>query len=470
MSKPPALPETDYNASATIQDILAQLHKGLMFIIGLTCLGLSAGGLLGLIGSYNSPTNSSLRVTFAFTGFDKGIYPGGTKFSPDDIRAPDVINEAIKKLGIAAPPQFASTVRGAITISGFVSQNVVKERDRLRAAGQTLQPYFPDEYEVTLSLPRSYSINVRQRELLLTEIINQYLEKFRRTYVELPPQFGNAFESLRNADFVEYEMILNREIQALVSYLAERVNTAKQFRSPATNLSFQDLQREAEFFSQIRLNDVLGVVYINGLSKDRKLALVKMDYYLRTLEDQEQRLQEQERVVTTLLDQTRERSQNYVLASKLPQQSLQPLLDQGLIDTLLANDAYNFLVRKALDAGLAVKRVQADKAQLLDRRQRMESFAKGETKDQAEAMATTRTALVELEQNYRDLIGKIRLTLTDFGRQEFGDAIRITMQAQTPSVSSAVLAGTGIGGGIALFASIGLSLLGISMSAIQRRP
>src|SRR5690606_21883816 len=115
------------------------------------------------------------------------------------------------------------------------------------------------------------------------------------------------------------------------------------------------------------------------LSKDRDYALMKMDYYMRTLEDQEQRLTQEAEVVTDLLAKTQERAQNYVLATKAQQpQGAQPLLDQGFIDTLLSNDAYNFLVREALKAGLAVKRVQSDIAQLQDRRKRMESFAKGE--------------------------------------------------------------------------------------------
>lgn len=454
-------PPFNEDDSIDFSELFGRIRRGLPFILGLALVGLSAGIVISLIATRKQTVVSTLRVSFGFTGFERGTYPNGTKFQADDIRAPDVVNEAIKHLGIQGlTPDLASKIRGAIGVSGFVSPGVVKERDRLRASGQTLPPYFPDEYEISLSLPREYALDVRQRELLLAEIVNSYLEKFRRTYVTLPSEFGNAFNSLKNADFVEYELILTKEIQSLSFLLEQKIEKAKPFRSPSNNLSFQDLLKQTEIFSQIRLNDVLGLIYINGLSKDRDLALVKMDYYMRTLEDQEQRLKEEEAVVISLLTKTQDRSQNYVLATKAQQpQGNQPMLDQGFIDTLLSNDAYNFLVRKALDAGLAVKRVQADIARLQDRRERMVSFTKGEIKDQAAIVATTQVALAKLETSYQDLISKVRVVLDDYARQEYADAVRISMQAGTKSLLMSLLLGAIIGGGAGLALGLGLSLL-----------
>jgi hypothetical protein len=459
-------------------DIFLRFKRGFVLILALTLLGVAAGIIISLATTNQQAAVSTLRVNFGFPGFERGTYPNGTKFQPDDIRAPDVVNEAIRRLGAQnMPPDLSSRIRGAIGISGFISPGIVKERDRLRAAGQTLPPYFPDEYEISLSLPRSYPLGVRQRELLLAEIVNVYLEKFRRSYVELPPEFGSAFAALENADFVEYELILTQELQSLSSYLEQRTDTdrevksenketlaqarsAKQFRSPTNNLSFQDLHKQTTLFAQVRLNDVLSQIYIYGLSKNRTDALTKMNYYMRTLDDQEQRLKEEESVVTNLLSKTQERAQNYVLAAKVQNPpSAQPLMDQGFIDSLLANDAYNFLVRRALDAGLAVKRVQSDKARLLDRRQRMESFTKGESKDQAAAVVSMQRSLAELEISYKALLSKVSVVLEDYARQEFADAVRITAQAQTTSMLKSIIFGTIIGGLAGCTLGSGLALL-----------
>jgi hypothetical protein len=461
-------------------DLVTRVRRGLVATLGLALLGLALGVVISLALNTKQTAVSTLRVTFGFPGFERGTYPNGTKFQADDVRAPDIINEAIKRLGIqAGTTDITSKIRGAIGISGIVSPNIIKERDRLRATGLNLPPYFPDEYEISLSLPRNYVLDVRQRELLLAEIVNGYLEKFRRNYVLLPPEFGNAFSSLKNADFVEYELVLTKELQSLSAYLEQKTDTdsesnrdskdartqagaAKQFRSPTNNLSFQDLLKQTELFTQIRLNDVLSQIYVYGLSKDRRYAMVKMDYHLRTLEDQEQRLKEEEMVVANLLGKTQDRAQNYVLATKTQSpQGNQPMMDQGFIDSLLANDAYNFLIRRALDAGLAVKRVQADMARLQQRRQRMESFAKEAGQDQAAAIDKTQKALAELETSYQELLAKVRTVLDDYTRQEYADAVRISMQARTDSLlQSLVFAGIiGLGTGLAL--GLGLSLLGI---------
>lgn len=461
MTNPPdSRPYADDEA-IDVAELWGRVSRGLAITLGLAFVGLALGLAVALLSGHKRPVESTLRVTFGFPGVERRTYPNGAKFQPDDVSAPDVINEAVKRLDLRVENiDLVSKLRGAITINGLISPTIIKERDRLRAAGQNPPPYIPDEYEITITLPRDFPIHTRQRELLLTEIVNVYSEKFRRTYVELPVDFGNAFASLKNADFVEYELILTKEAQSLRFFLDQQIEKAKQFRSPTNQLSFQDLKKLTELFAQIRLNDVLGLVYINGLSKDRDYALMKMDYYMRTLEDQEQRLTQEAEVVTDLLAKTQERAQNYVLATKAQQsQGAQPLLDQGFIDTLLSNDAYNFLVREALKAGLAVKRVQSDIAQLQDRRKRMESFAKGEAIDQVAVIASTQKALADLETNYQELLSKVRTTLDDYARQEYADAIRVSMQAKTKPLLITLLVGGVVGGVIGLSLGLGLSLL-----------
>jgi hypothetical protein len=217
-------------------------------------------------------------------------------------------------------------------------------------------------------------------------------------------------------------------------------------------------------FAQIQLSETLGLIRQNGLSSNRALAMVKMDYYLRTLGDQEQKAIEEEKVVDELLSKTQERSQNYVLGIKsqaTQQRPETPLIDQGLIDSLLANDSYNFLVRRALDAGLEVKRIQAEKVQLLERRKNMEEFLESAGKDQSTILAQVQKSLADLEVSYKDLILSIRKTHADFAKQQFADAIRISMQPVTSSKYRPLAVAGAIGGFIGLAFGIGLSLLGI---------
>ncbi len=442
-----------------LPELLGRARRGLIATLGLGLLGLALGAVIALLLAAMQPAASTLRLTFSFPGFERGNYPNGTNFTPDDIRAPDVVAEAVRQAGLATDGNLASHVRGAIDITGLVPDAIVRERDKLRAAGQTPPVYTPNDYSVTLALGRDFKLGTPQREHLLTEIISVYASKFRTTYIEVPKEFNNPFESLGDADFPEYELVLNREMETLIAYLREEDSTAGSFRSPTNGLSFQSLLKQAELFSRVRLNDVLSLIYINGLTKNRDFALTKMNYYLRTLEDQEQRLQEQASVVTDLLRQTSDRTQNYVLASKTQLTADKPVIDQGLLNSLVANDSYNLLVRKALDSGIALKDVQADKARLLERKARMESFAKGEARDQAAALAESKHALASLETDYAKLLENVRTVLKDYTHQEYGHAVRITQPPVTrpwwKTPATAALIGLFVGAALGL----GLSLL-----------
>lgn len=457
---------TSYNEEDSIDfnEIFSRIKRGVPMIAGLASLGLAMVAMAYVgAGSFQN-VETSTRVVFSFTGFEKGEYPDKSKFQPDDLRSPEIVAEALKREGLNTTQEVQSKVRAALSIAGIIPDNIVKERDKLRAAGQTPRLYVPDEYTLTLSLGRKFPLTLRQRELLLSEIVNVFQEKFTRTYVALPLSFGKAFESLSGADYFDYEIVLNQESQNISAFLTQLTESGRAFRSSQSNLSFSDLQKQNQLFTQIRLNETLGLIRQNGLSKDRQVALLKMDYYLKTLSDEESRAAEEEKVVLSLLKQTQERMQNYVLGVKSQagqQRADSPVIDQGLVDSLLANDANNFLVRRALDASLKTRRIQSEKSVLQERRDNMLAFIKSDVSQKTEVLAQFQKSLDNLKGVYENLINNIRLTYEDYQRQQYGDAIRVSMQTRTDSfyrgLATAGIAGCGIG----LAAGLGLSLLGI---------
>jgi len=324
-----------------------------------------------------------------------------------------------------------------------------------------------------LVLPRSHTLDRNQRSRLLNEIVSAYRDRFHRTYVQIPQDFGNAFESLQGADYFEYEFVLSSEIQRLTSFLQKQVKAAPMFRATSTTQTFNDLLHATELFAQLRLNEVLGLIRANGVSRDRHLAMVKMDYHLSRLEDRERQAVEEERVITELMTRTQERSPNYVLGIRSQAQQRPeaggPILDQGLIDSLLQNDAYNFLMRRALDAGLIVRGIQAEKARLLERRKSMEAFTSEDRRTQADVHAQLETTLKSLAEDYLHLVSRIQGTYTDYARQEFADAVRVSGQITTDSaLRSLAMAGiVGLALGMAL--GSGLSLLGIYIGRGSKR-
>jgi len=465
MSSSPDSPSTDSDLyeGIDLRDLFSRLARGVAQTLGLAALGLVIALVAYLMSSPYTATTTTTRLVFAFDGFSKGEYPDHTKFQTEDLTSPDVVVEALNRLKLSTSEETQSTIRAALTVEGIIPAYVVKERDRLRAVGQPVPTYRPDEYQITLMLPRKFPLTVQQREALMNTIVSVYEEKFQRTYAALP-MARNTFETLHNADYFEYDLILNREVQSIIFTLGQQLEAAKAFRSPTTNMSFGDLLRQTQIFEQIQLNEALGLIRRHGLSRDRETAMVKMDYYMQTLEDREQKALAEEQVVQDLLTKSESRAQNYVLGIKTQatqQRSEAPIMDQGLIDSLLANDAYNFLVHKALDAGLAVKAIQAEKNQLLVRRKNMEAFLQAKSEDQSVYVAEVQKALGKLEVAYQELTEKIRETQLDFAKQQFGDAVRISMQPVTDGRFRPIMVSGIIGAFLGLATGMGLSLLGV---------
>ncbi len=443
--------------------IWGRLARGAGAPIGVPLVGVLRAGGLGLLLAWSAPATTSVRVVFTFPGVEKSEYPDHSKFSPNDVSAPEVVLAALQHLRLASDLQ--DRIRGAISVEGIIPDSVIKSRDRMEENGQFPPPYSPDEYSVSLTLPRNFPLTVRQRELLLNEIINVYQQNFTQTYATLPLSFGNAFHVLQAADYPDYELVLDEEMQNVIAFLVQQEDSAPSFRSRTTNLGFSDLLVQARIFTEVHLNEVLGIIYSHGLTKNRQMALTKMDYYLRTVEDQEREAQEQLEVVDDLLTKHQEHFQDYVLGVQSggsTNRAAATVLNENVINSLIANDSYNFLIRRALDAGMDLKRIQGKKEQLIERRKTFESFAAIPASAQVVYIAQVQAALAGLEKAYNGLLRSIRETQSDFVRQQYANAIRITsgIVTESPVRKSVVLAVFGALAGLSL--GLGLSLIGVS--------
>ena len=467
-------------------ELFGRLKRGLPMILGLAALGLALTAGAYYTGGQLQSISTNTRVVFSFAGFEKGEYPDKSKFSPDDLRAPDNIAEALKRKGLATSEETQTQVRAALSIEAIIPDSIIKERDKLRAAGQAPRLYVPDEYTLTLTLPRKFPMSPREREILLSEIVTVFQENFIRTYITMPLNFGKAFESLLDADYSDYELVLHQEAkninQLLTSLSGQKSEMgdditqlgtmSRSFRSPRTQLTFSDLLKQNQLFIQIRLNETLGLIRQHGISKDRSLALLKMDFHIKSLIDDENKAIEEEKVVQALLKQIQDRTQNYVLGVKsqnAPQRAEATVVDQGLLDSLLANDAYNFLIRKSLTASLATRSIQSEKSILLNQKANLQSFNEESLAQRIETIAQFNKSLDALKKVYTRLINDIQLTYTDYQKQQFGDAVRISMQTRTESfyrsLALAGISGLGIGGALGL----GLALLGLGGGLSAKR-
>lgn len=468
-----AVPSAEANAvdrsddGIDFQGIWALFVRGLPMTIGLGLLGFGLSGGYYLAPHPNAIETTSVQVSFAFPGFERGKYPNGSNFQATDLCSPTVVAEALQHERLDTSAQFSDAVSDALSIEMLVPSDVARNQEHLRDEGQTPPTYTSNQYLVTLTVPRNFPLTRGQRELLLNEIVAVYRENFDEAYSPARASFSDVFATLRNANFPDYRSVLDAEMSTISDYLSVLQKAAPTFRSSATHLSFGDLSARLDIFEHVYLDETLGLIELKGVSLDHQRAMMKLNYDLQTVEDGLGQAADQNQLISRLLAGAGEHAQGYTLAVKstaAEHGDTPVVLDQGMINSLLANDEYNFLIRKALDAGTLAAKLQAERDQLLELRQRMESFDKLPLGSQSSLTESVLKSIATLQGKYTELISEISQTGTDFDHQWFADAVRITSGTSTSGETSSSgflkLALAGLVVGMAFGA--GLSLLGVA--------
>jgi hypothetical protein len=443
-----------------------RVRQGLPVIVILGVLGVLLGGAFGWWEYCNVAPASSATVALSFPGFERGRYPDDSEFQAEDLRANSVLTEALSRQKLETTSLAVDQLRAALRVQGTTPLAVVAERDRVRAGGQRPYPYVPDEYTLTLVKTPQLPLDARAREGLLHAIFEVYRATFYRTHAELPVAFGQGFNAVATSDFPEFEFIFSTQIRNIVDFLREQAEQSGSFRSTTTSFSFNDLIEQAELFSQVHLNETLGLIYQSGLSRDRELALSKLSYHLKLLDFQEKHAKHEEQLIGDLLTMTQQRAQNPVLAVRSPtERNDGAVLDQGLIDSILANDSYSFLVRRALEAGLRTNGVHSERIRLLRLQENIRSFAENGGSDRAAALEQVQRSLGTLQGAFNELIEKIKKTYADYARQRLDGAVRLSSAPSTQSAFRPLFLAIAGGGTLGLLLGLGLALLGIAPQA-----
>ena len=455
-----------------LKTIFVKLFSGLPQAIGFACLGLVISAIIFLAYSNFSHVNTATRVAFSFKGSSLGIYPDNSKFSYQDLIASDIIYNALKNEQFDTSEDFQNKIKSAISVEGIIPADKVKARDRLIASGQTVPIIIPDEYSLSLNLTRSFPLSLEQRKHLLNSVVNSFRAKFERTYAVPPIALSSLATALQSADYDDFERILADNSDRINTYLTDLRKEAGTFRSGRTKFSFGDLINENQDFNQIYKNKTLGLIHEGNLARDRKSALIKLDYQLYELSNLEKHQTEEERTAREFLNDAANHNSNYILGvkSQMTDQhsSNTPVLDKGLVDSLLANDTYSFIMKKALEASLKVKDTQVQQVIIAENRKRMESALKSNPEIDIELIDKAKQSMKDLISAYEKLVSDIRDTYSDYAAQEFSDAIRLSAPIETESIWRALLipalAGLGLGGALGM----GLSLLDINLGKSKK--
>ena len=357
------------------------------------------------------------------------------------MKSPPIVAEAIRRKGLDQSGDFQRKISAAFDIEPVVPSALA--RARALTAGQTPPTYIPDEYVVSLSLPRNSPPSIEERGLLLNEIVSVYQEQAQRIQASIPLPVGNLVEVLAHTDADDYGEVINAEVQSLTACLSQLNAEAPVFRSQKTNLSFSDLLRECQIFGQTYVSKTLKLIRLANAAATSRTALSKMDNDLQALADQEREAIEE-------------------------QKTFREFLDEAEANIKGPDATYDFAFRKALDAGIRVNGLQSDEARILGQRKRIEAAVSSDSRTEFTQKREVDLSLQPLETAYQKMVIDIRNTYADYARGRIIDAVHIESMATSSGVLWPLVTAGIVGLSLGLAGGIGMSLLRIYVGEWKR--
>lgn len=280
-------------------------------------VGLLVGALAAIavtLASYvTSPGVTTFRQEVAFMLQDQNgrTYPNGTDFSPNDLRAPIVLQRVYEDLDLASYglgySEFAAAV--SVTPASVLYANMI-ERYRERLADRTLtfeerrqiEMEFSGAIGTTLSvnavvsllLPNNTSVPRAVGQQIVTAIPNIWADIYINQLGALDLPIANSTDTLLRADFLDsldYPIAYDALVTAF-SELRERIATVQNLSGsfnlfdPETGRTLFDIERDMNRLEQFSLLHVIAPLTELGLNKSPELTIAAYQYQIEEIERQ----------------------------------------------------------------------------------------------------------------------------------------------------------------------------------------
>ncbi|NLI89854.1 MAG: hypothetical protein GX366_05550 [Epulopiscium sp.] len=219
---------------------------------------------------------STARVSFNFEGIDQGLNPQGGVFDAQAMKSQKVLTNAIEKLEWDEDKVDIQTLASHIIIKGIVPGDVMgrimpkisedKDFQMEKVAGAS---YHPTQYQIALSLSRDMNLSNEEANLLLDAIIESYSEYFVERYKDTQVIDGIITKiDPEKYDYSEYVELVAGQLDVMKSYLSDKEQISKDYRSTSTNQSFGDLIAELELIEDVQLGNVKSLLDSFVITKD----------------------------------------------------------------------------------------------------------------------------------------------------------------------------------------------------------
>ncbi len=285
-------------------NIFAHMGKQKKLIAYLLILAILVGAAAGVLYSgfeHLSGKGSFSRalISFQFEGIENGVDPNGAAFDINMIKSPYVIQEALSDLGI--DEGYLESVRKNLSITGVVPEDAVEkittiekmaEKDASQYEKILDVSYFPSQYIIYLYDDGTFG----PKEL--TQILDSVLVSYRKYFIDTYAN-NNVLTVTANLldnddyDYAECSDLFETQVDTIISYATEKMQSAPDFRSSQTGLSFQDIVTALEFVKSVDVARLVSFVESSSLTKNKSRQVEYYNYNIRETTNKLSELQTQ---------------------------------------------------------------------------------------------------------------------------------------------------------------------------------
>lgn len=301
--------------------------------------------------------SASATLIFNYEGIEKGLNPAGQRLDISGIRAPHIINEAVKDISLQKYKLTEDDLRNTIEIEPIIPGSVTEKVKSLQEAQkQNIKEmeeysYYPNRYIISLGLNKKWNMDKKDAKLILDKIITVYSKKF---YEEFSPQpfVANSIKDIKleSYDYPDMAEIITSQITLLNSFLTNKAATTPNFRSNATGLTFDDIFKSVDTLRSVDVDLMNSLVDSYNLTKDKTMRMRIYEFRIKELLLLADKKEDEKKVTSTALDRLDKNNQIYYN----PNSSTSEVKgnDLNLYKVEVVNPKYNELITRFTESGV----------------------------------------------------------------------------------------------------------------------
>ncbi len=274
----------EQNGEFTFKKLFWLLKKSgvrmlILCVAAILLVALISGSVI--LATYKDNATAETLVDFNFKGIEDGKDPFGRTFDVSKIKSSNVVSNAIAMLrndGIDIDVKYQNEIIDNLTIEGIVPDDIMQkiliinsiaEKDVTQLTQLNDLTYFPSRYRLTISDLKKCGLDKKTAPALLNKIVASYVEYFKETYSEdnilatIAPSIN-----LEEYDFVDMYDVFSSRISTILMYLENKAQSAPNFRSSETSLSFNDLINSVELLRDLDVAIFENHVTNNGITNN----------------------------------------------------------------------------------------------------------------------------------------------------------------------------------------------------------